>query len=69
MTSFAFVAGLVPLMMATGAGAVGNRTIGAAAAGGMLAGTFFGIMLIPGLFVVFARMHERFAFKKNNKNP
>lgn len=54
MTSLAFVAGLVPLLMANGAGAIGNRTIGAAAAGGMLIGTAFGIIIVPGLFVVFA---------------
>lgn len=66
MTSFAFVAGLIPLMMASGAGAIGNRTIGAAAAGGMLAGTFFGVLLIPGLYVIFAHLHERFALKKTN---
>jgi len=66
MTSFAFVAGLIPLMMASGAGAIGNRTIGAAAAGGMLAGTLFGVLLIPGLYVIFAHLHERFALKKTN---
>ncbi|MCG9881438.1 MAG: efflux RND transporter permease subunit, partial [Bacteroidia bacterium] len=41
MTSFAFIAGLIPLMLASGAGAIGNRTIGTAAAGGMLFGTVF----------------------------
>jgi HAE1 family hydrophobic/amphiphilic exporter-1 len=43
MTSFAFIAGLLPLVAATGAGATGNRTIGNAAVGGMLFGTFFGL--------------------------
>ncbi|MDN3515266.1 MAG: efflux RND transporter permease subunit [Candidatus Brocadia sp.] len=61
MTSFAFIAGLIPLMLATGAGAVGNRTIGAAAAGGMLFGTIFGIIIIPGLYVIFATLAEVFA--------
>jgi hydrophobic/amphiphilic exporter-1 (mainly G- bacteria), HAE1 family len=56
MTSFAFIAGLIPLAMATGAGALGNRSIGTAAAGGMLVGTIFGLFLIPGLYVVFAHM-------------
>lgn len=64
MTSFAFVAGLIPLCMASGAGAMGNRSIGTAAAGGMLIGTLFGILLIPGLYVLFARMAEG---KKKNK--
>jgi HAE1 family hydrophobic/amphiphilic exporter-1 len=55
MTSFAFIAGLIPLMLASGAGAIGNKTIGTAAAGGMLFGTLFGVILIPGLYVVFAK--------------
>lgn len=61
MTSFAFIAGLIPLMFASGAGAVGNRTIGSAAAGGMLFGTLFGVIIIPGLYVIFATLAERFA--------
>ncbi|PWK24415.1 HAE1 family hydrophobic/amphiphilic exporter-1 [Arcicella aurantiaca] len=56
MTSFAFIAGLVPLMFASGAGAIGNKTIGTAAAGGMLFGTIFGVIVIPGLYVIFAGM-------------
>lgn len=56
MTSFAFIAGLIPLCIATGAGALGNRSIGTAAAGGMLIGTLFGVILIPGLYVLFASM-------------
>ena len=58
MTSFAFIAGLVPLAMATGAGAVGNRTIGTSALGGMLFGTVFGVIIIPGLYYLFAKMIE-----------
>lgn len=54
MTSFAFIAGLIPLMVASGAGAIGNRTIGTAAAGGMLFGTLFGVVVVPGLYVMFA---------------
>jgi HAE1 family hydrophobic/amphiphilic exporter-1 len=53
MTSFAFIAGLIPLMFASGAGAIGNKTIGTAAAGGMLFGTVFGVLVIPGLYVIF----------------
>jgi HAE1 family hydrophobic/amphiphilic exporter-1 len=59
MTSFAFIAGLIPLVFATGPGAIGNRTIGAAAAGGMLFGTVFGVLLVPGLYYVFARISEK----------
>jgi HAE1 family hydrophobic/amphiphilic exporter-1 len=67
MTSFAFIAGLIPLMFASGAGAVGNRTIGSAAAGGMLIGTLFGVILIPGLYFVFSRIAENISFKKKMK--
>ncbi|MBZ5857681.1 efflux RND transporter permease subunit [Flavihumibacter profundi] len=59
MTSFAFIAGLIPLMFASGAGAIGNKTIGAAAAGGMFFGTVFGVLVIPGLYVLFATLEER----------
>ncbi|SKA00675.1 efflux RND transporter permease subunit [Sediminibacterium ginsengisoli] len=65
MTSFAFIAGLIPLCIANGAGAMGNRSIGTAAAGGMLAGTIFGVILIPGLYVLFAGMMG----KRQNKVP
>lgn len=55
MTSFAFIAGLIPLMFSSGAGELGNRTIGTAAAGGMLFGTVFGVLLIPALYVLFIK--------------
>ncbi|PSJ16806.1 efflux RND transporter permease subunit [Nitrosomonas supralitoralis] len=58
MTSFAFIAGLVPLAMATGAGAIGNRTIGTSALGGMIFGTVFGVIIIPGLYYIFAKIAE-----------
>jgi HAE1 family hydrophobic/amphiphilic exporter-1 len=53
MTSFAFIAGLIPLVLAHGAGAIGNKTIGASALGGMLFGTIFGVIIVPGLYYVF----------------
>ncbi|MCL1678765.1 efflux RND transporter permease subunit [Elizabethkingia miricola] len=59
MTSFAFVAGLIPLCIATGAGATGNRSIGIAAAGGMLIGTIFGLVIIPGLYIFFAKLENK----------
>jgi HAE1 family hydrophobic/amphiphilic exporter-1 len=59
MTSLAFVAGLLPLCFADGAGALGNRSIGTAAAGGMLFGTVFGVVLVPGLYVLFATMRRK----------
>ncbi len=59
MTSFAFIAGLIPLALATGPGAIGNRTIGSAAAGGMLFGTVFGLLIIPGLYYIFGTLSEK----------
>jgi HAE1 family hydrophobic/amphiphilic exporter-1 len=56
MTSFAFIAGLIPLMLAHGAGAIGNRTLGSAALGGMLFGTVFGVIIIPGLYYIFGTL-------------
>lgn len=56
MTSFAFIAGLIPLVIATGPGAIGNRTIGACALGGMLFGTIFGVIIIPGLYYIFGSL-------------
>jgi HAE1 family hydrophobic/amphiphilic exporter-1 len=70
MTSFAFIAGLIPLVIATGPGKIGNRTIGTAAAGGMLFGTIFGVIIIPGLYYIFGRISERTMLVKNeNENP
>lgn len=69
MTSFAFIAGLIPLVIATGAGAIGNRSIGTASAGGMLFGTIFGVIIIPGLYVIFAQLSERFTKKKKVPVP
>ncbi|MBS7254067.1 efflux RND transporter permease subunit [Flavobacterium branchiicola] len=59
MTSFAFISGLIPLCIASGAGAIGNRSIGTAAAGGMLIGTVFGLVIIPGLYILFAKLEKR----------
>ncbi|MDP1822792.1 MAG: efflux RND transporter permease subunit [Archangium sp.] len=56
MTSFAFIAGLIPLVIATGPGAIGNRTIGASALGGMFFGTVFGVIIVPGLYFVFGTL-------------
>ena len=58
MTSFAFIAGLIPLVRATGPGAIGNRTIGATAVGGMLMGTVIGVLVIPGLYYLFAKISD-----------
>jgi HAE1 family hydrophobic/amphiphilic exporter-1 len=58
MTSFAFIAGLIPLIIATGAGAIGNKTIGSAALGGMLFGTVFGVIIVPGLYYIFGSLAD-----------
>ena len=63
MTSFAFIFGLIPLMLAGGAGAVGNRAIGTGAVGGMLIGTILGVFVIPILFIIFQGLQERIGKK------
>lgn len=68
MTSFAFILGLLPLMLAQGAGATGNKAIGTGAIGGMLIGTLIGVLVIPALFVVFQSLQERFSGKPQNIN-
>jgi multidrug efflux pump subunit AcrB len=60
MTSLAFMAGLVPLALASGAGELGNRSIGTAALGGMFMGTFLGLFLTPGLFVIVYWLAQKF---------
>jgi HAE1 family hydrophobic/amphiphilic exporter-1 len=70
MTSFAFIAGLIPLVFASGPGAIGNRTIGTAAAGGMLFGTVFGVLIIPGLYYIFGTIAAKFTLiKDEEENP
>ena len=68
MTSFAFIAGLIPLVIAHGAGAIGNRTIGGSAMGGMLMGTLFGVLIIPGLYYIFAKMADGRSLIKGESN-
>lgn len=63
MTSFAFIFGMLPLALATGVGAQGNRSIGTGAAGGLLVGTIFGVIVIPILYIVFQWLHEKIAGK------
>ncbi|PSL32221.1 efflux RND transporter permease subunit [Chitinophaga ginsengisoli] len=70
MTSLAFIAGLIPLLFATGPGAIGNHTIGAASAGGMLLGTVFGVIVIPGLYYIFGGLAaKRKLIKDEDGNP
>jgi HAE1 family hydrophobic/amphiphilic exporter-1 len=70
MTSFAFIAGLIPLILASGAGAIGNQTIGASALGGMLFGTIFGVLVVPGLYYIFGSLAEgRHLIKDQDDSP
>lgn len=70
MTSFAFIAGLIPLILASGAGAIGNHTIGASALGGMLFGTIFGVIIVPGLYFIFGSMADgRHMIKNQDESP
>lgn len=70
MTSFAFIAGLIPLVIATGPGAVGNHTIGSSALGGMVFGTLFGVIVVPGLYFIFGSMQEgRYLIRDEDNNP
>ena len=59
MTSFAFIFGLLPLVLANGIGAVGNRSIATGAAFGLLIGTFLGLLVIPILFIIFQSLQEK----------
>ena len=68
MTSFAFIAGLLPLVVATGAGAIGNRTIGTTGAGGMLVGTVIGVLVIPGLYYMFGRIADGRSLIRNDED-
>ena len=70
MTSFAFIAGLIPLVIASGPGAIGNQTIGASALGGMLFGTIFGVLIVPGLYYVFGKIAEKHQLiKEEDEHP
>ncbi|RPD48682.1 efflux RND transporter permease subunit [Hymenobacter sediminis] len=70
MTSFAFIAGLIPLVIAHGAGAIGNRTIGTSALGGMLFGTVFGVIIVPGLYYIFGSLADgRKLISDENEHP
>ena len=59
MTSFAFILGVTPLLMAQGAGAASRRALGTAVFGGMNAATLLAIFFVPVLFVVVDRIAER----------
>jgi HAE1 family hydrophobic/amphiphilic exporter-1 len=68
MTSFAFIVGLLPLLRVTGASALGNRSIGTGAVGGMLTGVILGVFIIPVLFVIFQFLQEKVSTKKQTSH-
>ncbi len=59
MTSLAMIIGLLPMMFATGAGANGNRALGAGSIGGMLIGMILQVLIVPALFVIFQKIQEK----------
>ena len=67
MTAVSFILGLLPLVVAAGAGAMARRSVGTPVFGGMIFATAFGIFVIPMLFVVFVRRREKFHSKRNAK--
>jgi HAE1 family hydrophobic/amphiphilic exporter-1 len=72
MTSMAFILGVIPLILSSGAGAISRRTIGWTVAGGMLAATFLAIFIVPVLFVLITRMaygKKKLAELKAGYNP
>jgi multidrug efflux pump subunit AcrB len=69
MTSFAFIAGLIPLVIATGAGQATIRAVGTAVFGGMVAASFLGIFVIPGLYVMFQTFRERVKGLSKRQEP
>jgi HAE1 family hydrophobic/amphiphilic exporter-1 len=60
MTSLAFILGVLPLVVATGAGQVARRSVGTAVAGGMFLSTFLNLLFIPALYVVVQTIRGRF---------
>ncbi|MCL1942361.1 MAG: efflux RND transporter permease subunit, partial [Candidatus Azobacteroides sp.] len=65
MTSFAFIFGMMPLVIKGGAGSAGNHSIGVSAAGGMLIGTLFGVFVIPTMYIIFGSLDA--AMRKRSK--
>lgn len=64
MTSFAFILGVLPLYFATGAGAMGRRSVGTTIVGGMLVSTILNLFFIPALYVILQTLLSRFSRKK-----
>ena len=65
MTSFAFIMGVVPLLLSSGAGAASKQSVGTVVFGGMLAATFLAVLAVPALYVIVQTMTERFMGPKD----
>ena len=68
MTAFAFILGVVPLVIATGAGSAARRSLGTAVFGGMIVATVLSLVLVPVLYVVIERLRERLSGKPSASN-
>jgi HAE1 family hydrophobic/amphiphilic exporter-1 len=64
MTSFVFILGALPLVLATGAGASARKSLGIAVVSGMLASTCLAVLFVPSFYVVLQRLSERIRTKK-----
>ena len=64
MTSFAFILGVLPLVLATGAGANSRKSLGISVFTGMIASTCLAVVFVPAFFVVLQRLDERWRKKK-----
>lgn len=67
MTSLAFIVGLLPLVNAHGASALGNRSIGTGAVGGMLTGVILGVFIVPVLYIIFQYLQEKISKKPESE--
>jgi HAE1 family hydrophobic/amphiphilic exporter-1 len=69
MTSFAFILGVMPLVTATGAGAAGQRALGTAVFGGMIAATVLSVFFVPVFYVIFQSIDEKLRRRKASQPP
>ncbi len=70
MTSLAFIAGLIPMVFSSGAGSAANHAIGASALGGMMLGTVFGLVIVPGLYYIFGSLaNGKTLIRNEDKSP
>jgi multidrug efflux pump subunit AcrB len=71
MTAVAFIIGVIPLVLATGAGAGGRQSIGTTVFGGMILASFIGVLFVPTLFVTFELLSERarHLFRRRSQYP